>query len=1797
MRKNSFWKRKLISATLAVTMVASTFATAFAADSVLPDDHRGLKSAQPDLKGYRIQEILNWDPATDPYSDYLVAHVPLQKRNELFQATQANPTLNDNAKIMLMQGDYGNAFFESPLYNNDFSNLCMNFWQYTDFFCPWHGAVPYDTPESFYDSPKDSWWTRRGFEFGIVNLPTAAYTNAAHKNGALSIACIYFDPTGRPGQTCSDMFEKDAENGFPVAKKMVEMARYYGFDGYFFNNEENTDQSFKDFMKVIRDAGLYVQYYNTANSFGSKQDWLGTPANRYCDSVFVNYGWPWDVDSDKAEFAKGVWDPYEAAFYGVESNQGHLNGEHGSESGITKLYKDAETDHNPIASVALFTPSDFYHRGLTDNLDWQGAWDGSSPNQNPDYQWMIAERERMYFSGPNIDPTNTGKTSVSRPDIALPKAGGWVGVADFIAERSVIGGSNFYSNFNTGHGMQYFKDGAVSTDEEWSNMNLQDILPTWQWWIDTTGEKKLSADFDYGVKETRKDSSFNPMKTPYTQVGAYDGGSSLVVYGELDGKNTVHIFKTDLAVSAGSSLEVTYQKVKGSTPAKIGLVMKDAPDTVIELDLANSANVGGWVTDSISLADYAGKNIAAIYLIADGTEKEFQMNLGSIRVKDGENHTPEAPAGLTIKNIFADGQMELRWDKASYDQVKQYNIYVTDSEGNKSFAGGIYGDSFYVKNVPTTGEITVELTAVGADGTESAPASVAYNFDNKVSNVSVPQARQVNPNNQKSAQTANAEGGVVDAHWTAPATADFDHYELTVSLINYGKNYEGNKVYTATAPADATSCKVPVPVTERYDYLLEIRTVNADGTKGDPICFQGKLKDSYAEPLTIDDVYLSNDTVYLKTPKLMDWYRVHLTIDGKEQDYRQRATNSARSGWQVQNKQLLSFTMEDYLGNVSEPLELLVNNGTLEVPNGILNEHDIPDPELLNAVKEQVGMTKDVVAEYEGPLDLSDLQISDLTGLELMPGLTSIKFNNNTVLKELNRASLSHMTKLNSIDITGCTALTKLDISNLGLEHFIADGEYTNLRFANISGNRFDLSEGTIERASLDTLMKFTGTEAPVPSGEPEFALTGATLIKAEGFMNNSNAGLIFDGDVKTREDCGSYSTAHAFVEFKLPQAETITIWEPYCGHNNAGKAFGAKSGILYYSNDEGQTWTEIDRVTDMVPEVQDATKETAVAVRRELSEPVTAQYFKYEITDWCPNDWRAAWDVMLYKGGMSSGGILFDGQHPAAYAPAVLLNGKVVNLPKTEGTKDLHDYAEPLVSLYNNVYTDLGNVRINGIAFTADDYAEQLPKTEWEITACGEGVEYGSSIDVSVDRTYNVTFTDKAAQEPTSTFTIIVGEGSKIPENLLLDPDNTKGYILGATHQGGESYLEETFRINDGDYKTAWCPGYLEDFSGAYNEAWIAVDLKEEKTITEWKQVNTGVLGYPPENNTVNYDLEVLDTSKISVEDLLALEGEELKTKLADDSIWKVVASHRENTENETVDKFQPPIHGRIFRLNVLKGSNSQWYPAVRVVELELYGYIYTKPVDPEPTEPTPTEPTPTEPEPTEPEPTEPAPTEPAPTEPAPTEPAPTEPAPTEPTPTEPEPTEPAPIEPLTPFVDVEAGYWAEKEISEVVERGLFVGTSETTFAPKSPMTRGMFVTVLGRLAGVNVEDFTGTSFDDVDTGRYYAPYVAWAAENGITNGTSETTFAPNKMVSRQEMAVFLYRYCEYAGITLKKTTEVDFVDADEISNFAKEAVQVISEAGLLKGVEGNRFAPLNNSQRAQVAALMVRFIDATEK
>ena len=181
-----------------------------------------------------------------------------------------------------------------------------------------------------------------------------------------------------------------------------------------------------------------------------------------------------------------------------------------------------------------------------------------------------------------------------------------------------------------------------------------------------------------------------------------------------------------------------------------------------------------------------------------------------------------------------------------------------------------------------------------------------------------------------------------------------------------------------------------------------------------------------------------------------------------------------------------------------------------------------------------------------------------------------------------------------------------------------------------------------------------------------------------------------------------------------------------------------------------------------------------------------------------------------------------------------------------------------------------------------------------------------------------------------------------------------------------------------------------------------------------------------------------------------------------------------------------------------------------------------------------------------------------------------------------------PAPV-----FNDI-SGHWAEEHILFVASRGLLNGTGNNQFSPNTGMTRGMFVTALGRLAGINPASYQNGRFTDVKTDAYYAPYVNWAAQTGIVNGTTETTFSPDSRITREQMAVMMKNYADKLGYDLPATLEaVTFTDDANISAWAKSAVKAMQQAGILAGKDGNRFDPQGTATRAEVATVLHRFVE----
>lgn len=185
-------------------------------------------------------------------------------------------------------------------------------------------------------------------------------------------------------------------------------------------------------------------------------------------------------------------------------------------------------------------------------------------------------------------------------------------------------------------------------------------------------------------------------------------------------------------------------------------------------------------------------------------------------------------------------------------------------------------------------------------------------------------------------------------------------------------------------------------------------------------------------------------------------------------------------------------------------------------------------------------------------------------------------------------------------------------------------------------------------------------------------------------------------------------------------------------------------------------------------------------------------------------------------------------------------------------------------------------------------------------------------------------------------------------------------------------------------------------------------------------------------------------------------------------------------------------------------------------------------------------------------------------------------------------------------PFTDVSESDWFFNDVKFVYQNGLMNGTSATTFSPEGTTSRGMIVTILWRMAGSpDMEDkIWGYPFADVDATAYYGTAVYWARLNGIAGGYDDATFGPNDPITREQLAAILYRYAQYKGYDVSAKADLNkFTDADEISNYALEALQWANAEGLINGKGDGVLDPRGQASRAEAAAILMRFIEDVAK
>jgi endo-beta-N-acetylglucosaminidase D len=656
---------------------------------------------EPWLHGYLAKDLASWSAVTDPYAKYLRSRVPLAQRIPTFPATQANPRLAYGPQVIELSEDYvGKMDFRGLRYSNDVTLRTSRFWQYTDIFGAWHGVI---TATSSLDANI----------YGVVNLPNPAWTDAAHRNGVKSLGCWYWPRD----DAFSRLVTKNPDGSFPVADRLLAMASYFGFDGYFINQEGDVTAAEASALMAMltylraKAPGFLLQYYDAMlpngevdyqNQFDSANaPWIRNGGTPVCDSMFVNYGWGSTECKSSRSYAQSLGlDPYKIVYMGTECALRGFN-----QAGYDPRNNFPEGS-NALNSWALFESTAKILCPPGANLN------------DPAVQAKRYAMERYFWSGPNGDPARTGRL---RP----PTPGGdpyndyqvWDGVAHYITERSVIGGFPFITRFNTGKGFGVWHGGKQIGTAQWANAGVADILPTWQWWVTTQGTTApLTVDYDTAV--------------------AWNGGASLKVIGRqnVGDSSVIHLFKTRLRVSTATTARIRYTagSAGSNLGLSIGLVFEDSPTQTAWIRVGASYSAG-WNTENLTLSPYAGKTIAAITLrFAAPAPTTYNVNIGELAFLDGPAGIPLAPKAFTIDAAYVYNNVAevlLSWalDPGSW----YYDITRIRPDGSAESLGRTLDEVFYVKEVARIGtepSTTIQLTPVAKTGSEGPPASATLTW-------------------------------------------------------------------------------------------------------------------------------------------------------------------------------------------------------------------------------------------------------------------------------------------------------------------------------------------------------------------------------------------------------------------------------------------------------------------------------------------------------------------------------------------------------------------------------------------------------------------------------------------------------------------------------------------------------------------------------------------------------------------------------------------------------------------------------------------------------------------------------------------------------------------------------------------------------------------------------------------------------------------------------------------------------------------------------------------------------------
>ena len=616
-----------------------------------------IKDANYDQLSYYFD---SWTPGTQPQGvsqmddEFYISRVKPRKRiTELDY--KASPDADPNRKmcIWVPLDDPTSKWKALPRYCFEGDNFSL--WSYIDIHGNW--TAP---------------WMR----------VSAGLSDVAHKNG-VKVGCVMSIPwnarillnrwaSSNHSLVLKKLTEKDGQGHFRNSMKLVKLMKYYGIDGLGVNSEfTSTPETmttlidfFADCHKKAKeiDWEFQLHWYDGTNESGSirfdsglgrhNERMFGDKDHVVTDMMFANYNWQRGTLSASErtanELGRSSYDYY--AGFDIQGR-------------ALKNYSWSALKDSKI-SVGFWGAhsQSLIHQSATD--------DGTSDIA---IQKAYLLKQELMFSGGNRNPAahpeiNTNST------LANASLKTFHGLAAFVTAKSTINEMPFVTRFNLGNGLSFRNEGKVTFNHKWYNLNTQDFMPTWRWWITDRNDQVN----EYITRDL--------VKADLTFDDAYFGGSCLSLHGKTE-FSRVKLFKTLLSVDGKDKISLTYKVMNGTeSKAKVFVSLKDNVTDYKEIALPNAPKAGEWTTFDANLSQLginSSADIAMIGIVVEGTPENYDLHIGELAVRNPQKvHTPAQPM-IKEKQII----------RGLYNTVDFKLRYASKDESN--------GDKYYNEDVDT----------------------------------------------------------------------------------------------------------------------------------------------------------------------------------------------------------------------------------------------------------------------------------------------------------------------------------------------------------------------------------------------------------------------------------------------------------------------------------------------------------------------------------------------------------------------------------------------------------------------------------------------------------------------------------------------------------------------------------------------------------------------------------------------------------------------------------------------------------------------------------------------------------------------------------------------------------------------------------------------------------------------------------------------------------------------------------------------------------------------------------------